>query len=370
MVDIRRVESGVDLDRFVKLPFRLYQNDPNWVPPLIRDLKNTLTPGRNPFWDHAERELFLASRYGRVMGRIAAIADHKYNRYHGSKLAFFGYFESEDNVDVASVLLDQVSEFARRRGLDRVYGPANPSLNDEVALLVGPFDSPPMIKASYNPAYYPHLVEAAGFAKVKDFYAYVLDANQPIPQKYERVVRALRERPELTILHPDPKNLKPSLDLIRQVYNDAWSKNWDFAPMTDDEIDELARQLKPLIIPDFIVMVLCKGEIAAMSIGLPDYNQVLQHMNGRLFPFGWLAFLARRRSINQARLWTLGVMEKFRHQGFDALLCYESILAARKHGFVRGELSMILEDNVPIIRPILNLGGRLYKTYRVYQRPV
>jgi hypothetical protein len=370
MVTTRTVKNRADLDRFAKLPFRLYQDDPNWVPPLVSDLKKTLTPGRNPFWNHAERELFLATRNGTVVGRVAAIVDRNYNSYHQSKLAFFGYFETENDPEAANALLDAASGYARTRGLTNIYGPANPSLNDEVAMLIEPFDSPPMVKSSYNPPYYPRLVEGAGFTKVKDFYAFGMDADQPIPEKLERVVKALRARPEISIQHPDPRDLKPALDLIKQVYNDAWSKNWDFAPMTDEEIEDLARQLKPLIVPDFVLMVLFKGEIAAMSIGLPDYNQVLKKMNGRLFPFGWLTFLFGRRRINQARLWTLGVMQKFRHLGFDALLYYESILAARKHGFLHGELSMILEDNVPIIRPITNLGARICKTYRVYQRPV
>lgn len=370
MVSVQPVKTGADLDRFLKLPFRLYRDDQYWVPPLLSDLKNTLTPGRNPFWNHAERELFLAIRDGKVLGRIAAIVDRNYNEYHQSKIAFFGYFETENNPEVAGAILDAVGGFARARGLTSVYGPANPSLNDEVAMLIEPFDSPPMVKSSYNPAYYPKLVEGAGFTKVKDFYAFGIDADQPIPEKFERVVQALRARPEITIRHPDIRNLKPALELVKQVYNDAWSKNWDFAPMTNEEMDDMARQLKPLIIPDFIFMVLCNGEIAAMSIGLPDYNQVLKKMNGRLFPLGWFTFLTQRGKINQARLWTLGVMHKFRHQGFDALLYYESLLAARKHGFRRGELSMILEDNVPIIRPITNLGARIVKTYRVYQRPV
>jgi GNAT superfamily N-acetyltransferase len=370
MVEIRPVASGRDLDRFLKLPFRLYRDDPNWVPPLLSDLENTLTPGRNPFWNHAERQLFLAMRDGAAVGRIAAIVDRNYNDYHQSKLAIFGYFEAENDAEVAGALLDAVAGHARTRGLMTIYGPANPAINDEVGMLVEPFNSPPMIKSSYNPAYYPRLIEEIGFTKVKDFYAFGMDADQPIPEKYERVVKLLRTRPEIEIRHPDVRDLKPSLDLIKQVYNDAWSRNWDFEPMNDDEIDDLARQLRPLIIPDFISMVMFQGEIAAMSIGLPDYNQVLRKMNGRLFPFGWLTFLIEKGRINQARLWTLGVLHKFRHQGFDALLYYESIMAARKHGFKRGELSMILEDNVPMIRPITNLGARIVKTYRVYQRPV
>lgn len=369
MVTLRRVDSGADLDRFVMLPFRLYRDDPNWVPPLISDLKNTLTPVRNPFWNHAERELFLAMRDGTVVGRIAAIVDRNYNEYHQSKLAFFGFFELEDDIEVAQALFAAVRVFARSRGADTVYGPANPSLNDEVALLIGPFDSPPMVKMPYNPPYYVQLVEKSGFTKVKDFHAYSIQTDAPVPEKLQRVMARLKEKPGLMVRPADPSHAERELALIREVYNDAWSDNWDHVPMTNDEVADLARQLKPLIRPETCPFVFYKGEIAGMCVTLPDYNQVLKKMNGRLFPFGWLTFLTRRGRINQARLWVLGVKRKFHNLGFDSLLYYESFMGARKLGYKWGEVSMILEDNVGIIRPILMWGGKLYKTFRVYQSP-
>jgi hypothetical protein len=352
------------------LPFRLYLADPYWVPPLIADVKRALTPGINPYWNHAERELYLAWRDGSLTGRVAAIHDRTYNQHHSSSVTCFGFFETEEDPATARALLDQVVSFARSRGSTVVYGPANPSLNDEAGMLIDPFDSSPLVKMSYNPPYYPALVEQAGFAKVKDLYAYVVSSDRPLPDKYERVIKALKARPGIRVRCLDMTNLRRDLDIIKEIYNDAWSDNWDFSPFTSEDIDDMARQLKPLIEPSLCPFVFCRDEPAGMSVALPDYNQVLKKLRGRLFPLGWLRFLLERRRINQGRLWALGLKKKFRHQGFDSLLYYETLVAARKLGYKQGEVSWILEDNMAIIRPILNLGGRLYKTYRVYQRPV
>ena len=369
MVTIRKVETGADLDRFVKLPFRLYRSDPNWVPPLIGDAKRTLTPGKNPFWDHADRELYLAIRDQEVVGRTAAILDRSYNSHHNTRVACFGFFELEDDIEVAQALFAAVKAFARARGADMVYGPANPSLNDEVALLIDPFDSPPMIKMPYNPPYYRQLVEKSGFTKVKDFHAYAIQTDAPVPEKLQRVMTKLKEKPGLVVRPADLSHAESELAFIQEVYNDAWTDNWDHVPMTDAEVADLARQIKPLIRPETCPFVFYKGEIAGVCVTLPDYNQVLKKMNGRLFPFGWLTFLTQRGKINQCRLWALGVKREFHNLGFDSLLYYESFMGARRLGYKWGEVSMILEDNIGIIRPILMWGGKLYKTFRVYQSP-
>ncbi len=369
MVTVRKVESAGDLDQFVKLPFRLYRNDPNWVPPLIGDAKRTLTPGQNPFWKHADRELYLAFRDDKVVGRVAAILDRSYNAHHNTRVACFGFFELEDDMEVAQALFTAVKAFARASGADTVYGPANPSLNDEVALLIDPFDSPPMIKMSYNPPYYVQLIEKSGFTKVKDFHAYSIQMDAPVPEKLRRVMTKLKEKSGLVVRPADLGHAERELAYIQEVYNDAWTDNWDHVPMTDAEIADLARQIKPLIRPETCPFVFYKGEIAGVCVTVPDYNQVLKKMNGRIFPLGWLTFLTQRGKINQARLWALGVKRKFHNLGFDSLLYYESFMGARKLGYKWGEVSMILEDNVGIIRPILTWGGKLYKTYRVYQSP-
>ena len=369
-VVIRKAEGDADLDRFVKLPFTLYRTDPFWVPPLLTDARNTLTPGRNPFWGHAERELYLAERDGKTVGRIAATYDRNYNDFHKSAIAFWGFLESADDDDVARALFDAAAAFARRNNCTALYGPANPSMNDESGLLIGPFDSPPMLKMSYNPPFYARLVESCGFAKVKDLYAYIVDLARPIPEKMQRVMLKLKQKRGLVVRPVNLKHLEQELRAVKEVYNDAWSRNWDFAPMTDDEIGDLARQLRPLIEPALCPLVFYNDEPAGMCVALPDYNAVLRHLNGRLFPIGWLKFMILKRSINQARLWALGVKCRFHNLGFDSLLYYECFLGMQRLGYKQAEVSWILEDNIHIIRPIEMWAGRLYKTYRIYQRSV
>lgn len=369
-VVVRPVKTDADLKRFIQLPFRLYQNDPYWVPPLIQDCKKTLTPGKNPFWTHAERELFLAERGGTVVGRICATVDRNYNEYRRSTIGFFGFFECVDDPEISRALFAAAANFARKKGMNCLYGPANPALNDEVGLLVEPFHGSPYIKMSYNPSYYPRLFEQCGLTKVKDLYAYSVPLNQPVPEKVQRVIEALKHKPGLVVRPVNLRDLKTDLMFIKEVYNDAWSRNWDFAPLTDEEVDDLARQLVSLVKPEICPLVFYQGEAAGMSIALPDYNQVLKHMNGKLFPFGWLKFLLYRNRITRARLWALGIKRKFHNLGFDALLYYESFIGAQKLGYTEGEVSWILEDNVDIIRPILMWGGKPYRTYRVYQLPL
>ncbi|MEO0076435.1 MAG: hypothetical protein ABIK19_02040 [candidate division WOR-3 bacterium] len=364
---VKKVETKKELDDFVRLPWKIYQNDPNWVPPLIADVKNTLDITKNPFFKHAERELFIVYRENEVVGRVAAIVDYNYCQYHNKNVGFFGFFETINDYEVVSLLFSEVIKCLKDKNMNLVYGPANPSLNDEVGFLVDGFDLPPMIKTMYNPRYYLELVEKFGFTKIKDLYAYLIEVQREPPEKVVRVVDSIKKKTKITVRPVNLKNLKQDLIKIKEIYNNAWSKNWDFAPMTDEEIDYLAKQLKDIVVPEIVPIVEIDGEPAGMSIGLPDYNQVLKHLNGRLFPFGFIKFLLYKNKINAARLWALGVKDKFRNLGVDALLYYETFVGAKRKGYQYGEVSWILEDNVSIINPILLWGAKLYKTYRVYQ---
>jgi hypothetical protein len=372
-VTVRPLAGKADLDRFIRLPHELYRDDPLWVAPLDGDLRAALTPGRSPFWLHARRELLLAELDGKVVGRVAAIVDDNYNehnRHRRAKTAFFGWFESINDPAVAASLVAAVDEFARANGCELVLGPANPSLNDEAGLLVDGFDSPPMVKMTYNPRWYERLLLECGYAKTIDLYAYIVPADRPVPEKLERVMKRLKAKPGLEVRPLDLKNLARDVRLIKEVYNDAWSENWDYAPMTDAEMEDIARQLKPILRPELCPLVFYKGEPAGICIALPDYNQLLLPLRGRLWPFGFLRLLFGRGAITQCRLWALGLKRKFHNLGFDALLYYESFMGARKLGYTRGEVSWILETNEDIIRPIRVWGGEKYKTYRIYGRPV
>lgn len=364
---IEKVISKRDLNDFVRLPWKIYKDDPNWVPPLISDVKETLDDKKNPFFSHAQRELYLAYRGNELVGRVAAIVDHNYCNYHNKKIGFFGFFEVIDDYSVAEALLIKATEFLKSKKMTEMYGPANPSLNDETGFLLEGFDSPPMIKMSYNPQYYLEFMERFGMQKVKDLYAYLTDLQKDPPKKLVRVVEALKKKGNIKVRPIDVKNLKSDLVKIKEIYNNAWSKNWDFAPMTDLEIDDLARKLKLLIVPEIIPIVEVNGEAAGMSIGLPDYNQVLKRMNGKLCPFGFVKFLKYKNKITSIRLWALGIKDKFRNTGIDALLYYETFIGSRKKGYKLGEVSWILEDNVSIIRPILLWDAKLYKKYRIYK---
>jgi hypothetical protein len=369
-IKVDRVESSKDLNEFVMLPWKIYKNDINWVPPLISDIKETLDKTTNPFWCHAEGELFLARRGNEVVGRIAAIIDNNYCKYHNKNIGFFGFLEVTNDFDALGALLTESIKFLKSKRMTEMYGPANPSLNDEAGFLIDGFDSPPMIKMTYNPKYYLDLVERFGMKKVKDLYAFAIEVQREPPPKLVRVVEALKARKNIKVRPANVKNLKHDLGMIKDIYNNAWSKNWDFAPMTDEEIDLLAKKLKMLIIPDIIPLVEVDGEPAGMAVGLPDYNQVLKHLNGRLFPFGFIKFLRNKSKIDAMRLWALGVKDKFRNLGIDALLYYETFIGAKKRGYKIGEVSWILEDNLNIIRPIMLWDAKLYKKYRVYQIPV
>lgn len=364
---IKRVETNRDLHEFVILPWKIYHNARNWVPPLIADVKETVDKRRNPFFCHADCELYIAQANNETLGRIAVIIDYNYCKYHKKNVGFFGFFETVNDYSVAEVLFNQAIKYHKDKMMTEIYGPANPSLNDEVGFLIQGFDLPPMIKMPYNPSYYIDFVERFGFRKIKDLYGYLIDVDKSPPEKLVRVVESIKNRKDIKVRTVNLKNLKQDLLKIKEIYNNAWSNNWDFAPMTEQEIDYLAKKLKSIAVPEIIPIVEIAGEPAGISIGLPDYNQVLKRLNGRLFPFGVFKFLKYRNKITAARLWALGVKDKFRNIGIDALLYYETFLGARKKGYKWGEVSWVLEDNLNIIRPILLWDAKLYKTYRVYQ---
>ena len=366
-VTVRPVVSRNDLKAFIRLPHELYARDSNWVSPLDSDVTEALSPVKNPFFAHAERELFLAELDDRVVGRVAAIIDRSYVEYHKESIGYFGFFEVAEDYDVARALFDQVRTWLGSRGMKKLRGPANPSLNDEAGMLLEGFDSPPKVKMTYNPPFYVEFCDRYGMTKAKDLFAYISPVPEKPPEKLTRVMERLKQRAKLVVRHINLGNLKRDLKLVKEVYNDAWSNNWNFAPMTEAEIDDLARKLRPLAVPEIVPFVEVDGEVAGVAISLPDYNQLLKPMNGRLNVF---KFLLNRNKIDAMRLWALGVKYKYHKLGLDALLYYETLKGAQKKGYKWVEVSWILEDNVSIIRPIMMWECRLYKKYRVFEMAV
>ena len=366
-VRVDSVDGRRDLHRFVTFPWQVYRGDPHWVPPLIGDTKKMLT--RHPFLDHADVDYYLAREEGETVGRIAYINNHLHNEVHEEKTAFFGFFEVLDHAEAASALMLQVQERARRDGMTRLRGPANFSSNEEWGLLVDGFDSSPCVMMTYNPARYAETLEHLGFVKAKDLVAYYLDDPEP-PERVIRLAERMAERKGVTVRPLDMKRFEEDVRKVREVYNRAWEKNWGFVPMTEAEITHMAKDLKPVVKPE-IVLIAEKGEEPiGFSLALPDFNHALRHANGRLFPFGLLKILWHSRKIDMLRVLTLGLVPEYRRTGIDQLLYLRLFQGGRKLGIVRGEFSWILEDNQAIRQALEKLGSRVYKTYRIYEKKI
>ena len=364
---IRPVESRADLKRFIRYPFTKYRDDPHWVAPLIFDEKRKFDPRKNPFYQHARIGQFLAERDGRVVGRVAAIDDDNHNDTHGDNLVFFGFFEAEDR-EAADALLGRVEEWGRVLGRSAVRGPANPSMNDGAGFQIDAFDTDPYMMMPYNPAEYPRYAEGAGYQKIKDLYAYLFTWEQEVGERIPRLAERVRKRYEPTVRPAEMKHLNEELGRLKKLYNGAWVENWGFVKYTDAEFDNLASELKLVVDPDLVLFVEMEGETAGIALCLPDVNQIFKRAHGRLIPDGILAFLNRKKIVNQLRLVILGIVPEHRNKGLEVVLADELYYRAMAKGYKSCECSWVLEDNRAIIRGIEAGGARLYKTYRIYQK--
>lgn len=374
-VRIERVLTEGQRDEFLALPERIYAGDPNWVPPLLMERRDFLDPTKNPFFKHATAELFLARRDGQVVGRIAACEDRNYNAFHGGKVGFFGFYEAVDDDDVARALFDAARDWLRARGLDTMLGPSNFTSNHDIGLLVEGFDSPPVVMMTYNPRYYiRHFEEVLGLPKARDLYAWWLSAHVDPPERVVRIAEKVRAKEGIVVRPVNLADFTEEARRIKEIYNSAWEKNWGFVPFTEEEFDHAARDMKKIAAPDLVLVAEIKGEPVAFSLTLPDLNQALIHVGGRLttfgLPIGAAKLLWHSRKIDQLRLIILGIKEPYRKRGIDAILYLETLRTARKLGYKGGEISWTLEDNVLVNRAIEMMGGQRYKTYRVYEAEV
>jgi len=367
-IKVERVRKRDELVKFVKFQWKIYEGDPHWVAPLFMERMDFLDPRRNPFFDHATVELFLARRHGQIVGRIAAVDDRNYNAFHESKVAAFGLFECSEDADVAQALLARVEEFARERGLTSIMGPASFSSNYEFGLLVEGFDRDPAIMMPYNPSYYQGLIEGAGYQKAKDLWAFDIDISVDPNEKVARIAEKIREREGVVIRQVNLKDFEGELARIKTVYNAAWEKNWGFVPFTDAEFEHLGRDMKAIVKPELLLIAEVTGKPVAFSMTLPNANEVLKRLNGRLFPFGILKALYYGNRIKSARLVTLGIVAGYRRRGLDSILTLETLRAGRKLGYTSGEISWTLEDNHLVNRAIMAFGSKRSKTYRVFEK--
>jgi GNAT superfamily N-acetyltransferase len=367
-VNIVTVSSKKDLLDFIKFSWKIYQNDKYWVPPLIFDKKKILDKTKNPFFKHAEMELFLARRNGELVGRIAAIKNDLHNKYHNDNVGFFGFFESINDQEVANALFDSAKKWLKEKGLTEMRGPANPSSNEEYGMLIDGFDDEPRIMMTYNPIYYLDLCNNYGFTKAKDLYAYKLENKKVIASdKLRRVAEIAQKRSGIKISQIDIKNFDHELEKVKLVYNNAWAPNWGFIPMTDEEIDAMAKDLKQIIEPSLVLFGEINSKIVGFALVLLDYNYIFKQMNGKLFPYGIIKLLTQKKKIKWARILTLGIIPEYQKRGLDAVFYWEIVQRAAKIGIFLGEASWILEDNDMMNRGAETMNGEIYKKYRIYE---
>jgi GNAT superfamily N-acetyltransferase len=372
-IEVTRALDALEKDRFIKFQWRIYRDDLHWVPPLLMERHEFLDPAKNPFYLHADVALFLARRGGEIVGRIAAVEDRNFNAFHKTKTAYFGLFESVNDREVAASLLAAAKDWARWRGLDTILGPMNLSTNYEVGLLVEGFDSDPYLQMTYNPRYYGALLESCGLTKAKDLFAWERSAATPPPERFARIADKIRQHEGITIRSVNLRHFDAEVERIKEVYNAAWEQNWGFVPMTDPEFDKLAKDLKQFVAPDLCLIAESEGEPIAFSLTVPDYNQPLKKLNGRLttfgLPIGLLKLLWNARKIDRVRLMALGVKTGWRRRGIDAVLVVETIRRTRELGYAGGEVSWTLEDNDLVNRAIESCGCTRTKLYRMYEGP-
>ena len=369
-VRIRPVVTSKDQDQFIKFLWKLYEKEPHWVPPLLMDRRKLMDKKKNPFYQHSAAEFFLAERDGQVVGRIAAIVNANHNKEHSENIGFFGFFESINDQGVATALFDTAKDFLKKRGVTAMRGPANPSVNDEYGLLTGGFELDPVLLMPYNPAYYVTLVESYGFRKVKDLYAYLLSQDTVYSERLERANDIVKQRNNLSLRSLDMKHFNDDVGIVKELYNAAWAKNWGAVPMTDAEIDAMAADLKPIVVPDLVLFAEVKGKPIGFALSLPDINIALKHnKKGRLLP-GLMRLYLHKKEINMVRIIVLGVLPEYLNTGAAGVLFYETATRARRLGYQYGEAGWVLEDNAAMVKAAEALNAKLTKTYRIYEMPV
>ena len=374
MVEIQRVKSKADYNAFVDLPWSLYKNDPNWVPNLKIALHDIINVNKNPFFKHALFYPLLAKIDGKVVGRIAGVIDDRYNDFHDEQIAFFGFFESINDPAVSHALFEEVEEWARLKNMKSIMGPMNPSTNHECGLLVEGFDDPPNVMMTYNPEYYLPLIEAEGYSKAKDLLAFHLDYSKKFSDRLKAHSERLRQTNRVTIRQVNMSDYENEVHKIREIYNDAWEKNWGFVPMNEEEFDHMAKDMKMILDPEFILLAEIGNEPIGFALALPDVNQALKKIpNGKLFPFGLLKLLwflkgpGRKKALSRVRIVTLGIKKAYQEVGIGPMF-YMDFLKTGAKKKLHGEASWILEDNRPMVKALKFMNAEKYKAYRIFDK--
>ncbi len=367
-VEVQKVENPSQLRRFINIPWLIYKNDPMWVAPLKMAVHDLFKPS-HPFYETGTVASWLAVRDGKDVGRISAIECQAHNQFHDEKTGFFGFFEAVDQT-VADKLFNTAEEWLKGRGLVQVRGPFSPSTNYECGLLVDGFDDPPQIMMPYNRVDYATMIEARGYAKAKDLLAYQADTNFQMPEVIKKIAQRTEKRSKITYRTISKKTWARDVEQMLEIYNDAWEKNWGFIPMTEKEFRHTAKDLKTVVDERLVLFADVDGEPAGFIVTLPDFNQVLKDIpNGKLLPFGIFKLLTGMKKINRVRVITLGVKAKYRNIGLGPLLYQKAQdIVVNQTNYKEVEMSWVLEDNKDMNKPIVMMGAKPYKRYRLFEK--
>lgn len=376
MYQVNFVSSKKDWEDFLGVPWRIYDGNPTWVPPLRIAVRDMLDVNRNPFFKHASMYPLIArDSSGSPAGRIVGVVDDNHNAFHREATAFFGFFECIEDQNLANLLLDGVASWAREKAMGVLRGPLNLSTNHEVGLLVEGFQDPPAVMMTYNPSYYSGLFEAWGLAKAKDLFAYTVKRESRFSERLLAQAERLKQRGRVTFRPIDMGRFDEEIGHVLDIYNDAWERNWGFVPMSPEEFRHMAKDLKAIVDPELLLIAEVAGEPAGFALALPDVNQAIHKVrDGRLFPTGLVKLLwnvkgpGRRKTIKRCRILTLGIKQKFREVGVGPLLYAEYLSRGPRRGYPEGEASWILEDNVQMNRALEEMCGKRTKVYRIYDR--
>lgn len=369
-VVVKPVTTRRDRRRFQRFAWSVYSGDRHWVPPILTQERELLGWGTHPFFDHAKCMTVLAERDGQVVGRLAVLVNEVHNVQHLEKRGFFGFFECVNDAAVARALFDAGESWLRDQGMTAIRGPVNPSLNYTCGLLVEGFDRPPCFLMTYNPPYYADLLEAGGFAKSQDLYAYEMDAAllATVTERYKPAVLAALEHSNLVVRPTDPSELQREVETYLEIYNRSLDGTWGFTPLQPSEARHIARELQHVIIPRFAIFAEIDGRPIGALLALLDYNQILQKCNGRLFPLGLLRLLLGRRRITAVRAVGMTMVPGFQQAGLAVVLMDSLVAAARQWGIERYEFSWVLESNARSRGTLERLGTRITSTYRIYDK--
>lgn len=367
-ITVKAVSNKSELNKFIKFPWKIYKDDKYWVPPLLMEQKSLLNKQKNPFFKNAEAEYFLAYKNGEIAGRIAAVKNETHLKYHSDSSGHFGFFESINDQKVANALFDTARSWLKEKGLKYMKGPANPSSNDIYGMLIDGFNDSPRLLMAYNPEYYITLCENYGMKKAKDLYAWRIDHDKiSASEKLKRGQEIVRKRYNLKITQLDLKNFQKELDKFKYVYNKAWAPNWGFVPLSEEQIDAMAKDMKPLAEPSLVIFGEIEGKLVGAALVMLDYNQVFKNMNGRLFPFNFIKLFTQKKKIDWVRILTLGIIPEFQKKGLDTVFYWEILQRGAALGIFKGEASWVLEDNEMMNRGLELMNADRYKRYRIWE---